>query len=81
MDGCNPNPGSDSTAEIRNEERIKDVTDIILTLWLLFSVSQIRAKKEIDHSLHPTSARQKARRPGSEKAGMQKMLLPTSYLH
>ena len=38
-------------------------------------------KDEFDHSLHPTSARQKARRPGSEKAGKQKMLLPTRHIH
>ncbi len=32
MDGCKPNPGSDSTAEIQNEDGVKDVNDIILTL-------------------------------------------------
>jgi len=34
MGGCKPNPGSDSTAETRNEDGIKDATDIILTLVL-----------------------------------------------
>ncbi len=34
MDVCKPNSESDSTAETWNEERIKDVTDIILTLVL-----------------------------------------------
>jgi hypothetical protein len=34
MDGCNFNPGSDSTIEIGNEDGVKDVTDIILTLVL-----------------------------------------------
>ncbi len=34
MDGCKPNSESDPTAEIRNEDGIKDVTDIILTLVL-----------------------------------------------
>ena len=34
MDGCKSHPESDSTAEIRNEDGIKDVSDIILTLVL-----------------------------------------------
>ena len=34
MGGCKPGPGSNSTAEIRNEDGFKDVTDIILTLVL-----------------------------------------------
>ena len=34
MDGCKSNPGSDSIAKIRNEDGIKDVSDIILTLVL-----------------------------------------------
>ena len=69
MDRCKLNPKSDSTAEIRNQDGIKDATDIILTLWIPDSASQIRAKKKFDHNLHPSSARLKARRPGSEKAG------------
>jgi hypothetical protein len=32
MAGCKPNSKSDSTAETRNEDGIRDVTDIILTL-------------------------------------------------
>ena len=32
MAGCKPNSKSDSTAETRNEDGIKDVDDIILTL-------------------------------------------------
>jgi hypothetical protein len=31
-DGCNFRPGHDSTPKIRNEEGIKDVSDILLTL-------------------------------------------------
>ena len=34
MGWCKSNPGSDSTAEIRNEDGVKDVNDIILTLVL-----------------------------------------------
>ena len=81
MDGCKPNSESDSTAEIRNEDGVKDINEIILKLWLTCSASQIRAKNEFDHSLHPTSARQTARRRGSEKAGKQKMIVSTSYMH
>ena len=32
IDGGKPHPESDSTTEIRNEDGVKDVTDIILTL-------------------------------------------------
>ena len=32
MAGCKSKPESDSIAKIRNEDGIKDVTDIILTL-------------------------------------------------
>jgi len=53
MDRCKPNPGSDSTAELRIENGIKDINDIILTLRLPCSASQIRVKKKFNHCLHP----------------------------
>ncbi len=34
MDGCKPSPANDLTAKIRNENGVKDATDIILTLKL-----------------------------------------------